>query len=238
MVYCRTQRMDYFISLTGRRLVEDRRRLNTPAAVEFDAWERPEQRAVLGPAAETEAAIKAEAARVKALPEPEQRSLGKKYTEPELLFDALDVLQGQATQIIRASWLKTQRGGRLPKRGDLLPKGAIISVAELRAIFAASSVQYNTLPVISLSHFWRTKAHPDPDGETLELVISALEQRWGEFTEKRVKDLGILIDWCGLYQAPRTDTQAEVFGAALKAINQWSVGVLSVGAFEDHFVCE
>ena len=51
-------------------------------------------------------------------------------------------------------------------------------------------------------------------------VIDALEANWSRFEAKGVSDLGILIDWCGLYQAPRDDEQQRVFGAALKAINQ------------------
>ena len=76
------------------------------------------------------------------------------------------------------------------------------------------------LPVIALSHYWRTKEHPDPDGETAGLVIDALNQRWDDFEKKGVTDLGILIDWCGLYQAPRTEEQTPIFAEALKAINQ------------------
>ena len=52
------------------------------------------------------------------------------------------------------------------------------------------------------------------------LVIAALEANWSRFEAKGVSDLGILIDWCGLYQAPRDNKQQRVFGAALKAINQ------------------
>ena len=52
------------------------------------------------------------------------------------------------------------------------------------------------------------------------LVIDALEAHWADFENKGVTDLGILIDWCGLYQAPRTKEQTPIFAAALKAINQ------------------
>ena len=51
-------------------------------------------------------------------------------------------------------------------------------------------------------------------------MIDALEANWSRFEAKGVSDLGILIDWCGLYQAPRDDEQQRVFGAALNAINQ------------------
>ena len=170
---------------------------------------------------DTTAAIDAELARVKALPEQERAAIGKKYTDPEALFAALEAGGGNATLILRASWVKTQRGGRLPKRGDPLPPEATITVTELRDIAKASTCTFGALPVIALSHFWRTKEHPDPDGETMELVVSALEEQWKDFQAKRVTDLGIVIDWCALWQAPRTSEQAIVFGTGLKGINQW-----------------
>ena len=52
------------------------------------------------------------------------------------------------------------------------------------------------------------------------LVIDALEAHWADFEKKGVTDVGILIDWCGLYQAPRTEEQTPIFAQALKAINQ------------------
>ena len=167
----------------------------------------------------THAAISAEVARVQALSDGERNEIGKRYTDPEELFLALEAGGGNATLILRASWVMKQRGGRLPKRGDTLPPEATITVAELRAIAKASKCEHGALPVIALSHFWRTKEHPDPDGETLELVVSALEQRWEEFTRKGVTDLGLIIDWCALWQAPRTPEQAAIFSFGLKGIN-------------------
>ena len=68
--------------------------------------------------------------------------------------------------------------------------------------------------------YWRTKEHPDPDGETLELVISSLEQRWEDFTDVGVTDLGLIVDWCALWQAPReTPEIVAAFVAGLKGIN-------------------
>ena len=76
--------------------------------------------------------------------------------------------------------------------------------------------------MIALSHFWRTKEHPDPDGETLKLVVSSLEKEWPAFKKKGVTDLGIIVDWCALWQAPRTPERAIVFKSGLKGINQVS----------------
>ena len=168
---------------------------------------------------DTRAAIEAEVARIVALPEEERSTIGSRYNAPEELFLALEA--GDATLTLRASWLKTQRGGRFPKRGDPLLPEATITVDELRAIHKASKCEYGALPVIALSHFWRTKEHPDPDGETLELVIESLERQWEEFQSKGVTDLGIIVDWCALWQTPRTPEQDVAFKAGLKGINQW-----------------
>ena len=184
-------------------------------------WMLSKSSATASPAAATRLAIEAEVARVRALPDAEREAIGKKYYEAEELFSALEAGDGQGTLMLRASWVKKQRGGRLPKRGDPLPPEATITVRELRDIHKASKCLYGALPVIALSHFWRTKENPDPDGETLELVIDALEKRWEMWQYKNVTDLALLVDWCALYQAPRTPEQAVFFGAGLKGINQW-----------------
>ena len=106
------------------------------------------------------------------LPPAELEKLGTKYTDPEALWEALGALDGKATLILRGSWVKKQRGGRLPKRGDQLPSEALITVQELREIHAKAKEHpqgpmYGALPAIALSHYWRTKEHPDPDGVTL-----------------------------------------------------------------------
>ena len=133
-----------------------------------------------GTPTDTQEAIRAEVDRVRQLPPAELAKLGTKYTDPEALWEALGALDGKATLILRGSWVKKQRGGRLPKRGDKLPPEALITVQELREIHAKAlalpesweaqggpSRPEKALPAIALSHYWRTKEHPDPDGVTL-----------------------------------------------------------------------
>ena len=47
------------------------------------------------------------------------------------------------------------------------------------------------LPFITLAQFWKADEHPDPEEEVLQGVISYLQARWEEFTER---DVGIFID--------------------------------------------
>ena len=197
-----------------------------PSSINFGSPPAPQSQIASNqtPQVDTSATIEAEAGRIAALPEGERSVVGKRYNDPEELFRALEAGgagAGGATLMLRASWLKTQRGGRLPKRGDPLPPEATITVGELRAIHKASKCEHGALPLITLSHFWRTKEHPDPDGETLELIVESLERRWAEFQEKGVTDLGIIVDWCALWQSPRTPEQDVAFKAGLKSINQW-----------------
>ena len=51
--------------------------------------------------------------------------------------------------------------------------------------------------------------------------MSALNERWREFEAQGVTDVAIIIDWCALYQAPRTEAQVVIFLSGLKGINQW-----------------
>ena len=67
-----------------------------------------------GTPADTQEAIRTEIARVRQLPPAELAKLGTKYTDPEALWEALGALNGKATHILRATWVKKQRGGRLP----------------------------------------------------------------------------------------------------------------------------
>ena len=103
-----------------------------------------------GTPVDTQQAILAELRRMRLLDPDEYARLGSKYVDAGELWQALHALDGTATLMLRASWVKTQRGGRLPKRGSLLPPEAFITVQELREIHAKSSAKH-ALPVIALS---------------------------------------------------------------------------------------
>lgn len=158
------------------------------------------------PTAASEAAIAYEVARVQAMPAAERHTFGSRFTDPEAVWSALEEDGGEHTKLVRASWLIAQRGGRLFKRpgrgrrapAEWLPEEAYISPAELREIHRRSHRNVDgtggpasALPLIALSHYWRTLPEPDPRGVTLDLVISALEAWGGEFAKHSVSDLGI-----------------------------------------------
>lgn len=135
-------------------------------------------------AAETAAAINAALARGGA-------SETTKYDDPMAIFEALE---GDATQLLRGSWVRdAPEGTVLGKRGELPPE-ALITVAELREIYAKSEVYFKSLPFIAISHYWRTKTHPDPKGETLALVAKSLKAQWHHFESSGVTNVGIFFE--------------------------------------------
>jgi len=167
---------------------------------------------------ESKAAIAQERLRVQSLERRECVDLGRKYSDAEAVFEALD---SDGTVLLRASWLRERSCQLLPKRGDDLPVGALIGAAELRSIYGKHKGRTKALPLLVISHFWRSKAHPDPDGETLRFLTQALDERWPEFQRQGIVDLGVFIDWSSLHQHPRTQEQEESFKRALVNINLW-----------------
>ena len=53
-----------------------------------------------------------------------------------------------------------QRGKPLPKRP--LPREGIIGVGELRRIHSLSDASHGGVPVVAVSHVWRTRRHQTP----------------------------------------------------------------------------
>ena len=174
--------------------------------------------------AETRAAIRETVEKIRNETEEErvEREAGyAKYVEAQGLLDALE---GGDTVLISARWLLNQeRGYVLPKRGELPPE-AIISADELRRSYEGRDMTFaeKFFPIIAVSHCWRTKAHPDPEGKTTRMLQAQLETKWELFTGRRkFSDVGIFFDWCSLWQTPRTPEQQECFDRALRAINHW-----------------
>ena len=144
-----------------------------------------------------------------------------KYDDPEAIFKALE---DGSTQLVRGTWVRDAPPGAVLKKRGEMPEEALIGVAELRDIYQKSkghSLKHRSLPFIALSHYWRTKTHPDPEGETLAQLSKALKRQWHEYQSKGVTDVGVFIDWSSLYQEPRSQEQLAIFKTSLGAINLW-----------------
>ena len=128
------------------------------------------------------------------------------------------------------------------------PEEAFISLVELKAMYDKSDNHGGGdhgpkyVPVIALSHFWRTKAHPDPEGVTLAFIGKALEEHmphyakcgkgFGACGSVGYEDMGLFIDWCSLFQEPRdTPAMLSAFKGSLAHINIWYASLLTTVYF-------
>lgn len=159
--------------------------------------------------AESDAAIQEE---VKQL----HRISMSRYTDPDSIWSALEE-DLNSIVLLRASWLRQQSS--FQKRP--LPPRAMIDIVELKSIYQTMGKepgQSNPLPIIAISHFWRTREHPDPEGETFRLVVETLNDYWSMFN---TEDMGIFIDYCSLYQQPRSDAMQVAFEKSLETMSLW-----------------
>ena len=81
-----------------------------------------------------------------------------------------------------------------------------------------------------ISYAWLSKEHPDPDLfhlRRLVRILRELKSAQSEMTGDRVDELGVIIDFCALWQNhgpdkkrdTRTKDQVQQFKAGLKQIN-------------------
>ena len=116
----------------------------------------------------------------------------------------------------------------LPCRQELEEKypEAVMPIEELRSLVeafratleqtsAAKANDVDGVPVVVVSHVWRTESHPDPDGTTLQAVAKQLAQQLPTYQAWGCSDVGVLFDWCSLYQDTteyrRSPSQVESF---------------------------
>jgi len=136
--------------------------------------------------------------------------------------------------LLRGPWLVEQMhaGKLLPKRQELPPEAGY-----------HGSLSERDVRIVAVSYPWCTKDHPDPEGFHLKKLGSVLEywikdkqyvfMKDGE-PDGRVggrcvymlalgkeQEVAVFLDWCSLYQAPRSEEQQASFERALKNINVW-----------------
>jgi len=105
----------------------------------------------------------------------------------------------------------------LPRRQDL-PKSAIWDPGVLIPRLARP---YRRIKIVALSYSWLTQDHPDPLGQHLDLLVRAIKQWMAYFTVEFSWELAFFIDWCSLYQEPRTLEEDESFNRALRSVHVW-----------------
>uniref|UniRef100_A0A7S0AYJ7 Uncharacterized protein n=1 Tax=Pyrodinium bahamense TaxID=73915 RepID=A0A7S0AYJ7_9DINO len=76
------------------------------------------------------------------------------------------------------------------------------------------------LPLVSVSYCWLSKKHPDPQGKQLQVLASHLAALVQYLTEEHgnrgFQDCGVFVDWCSLYQRPRSPEETKSFVRGLR----------------------
>ena len=133
------------------------------------------------------------------------------YDQLDMLFtqgvvgldDSADIRLLDAVHVIETA----RAGGRFQKRQDL-PSSA----------FLTERPTY----IIALSYAWLTKGDPDPDGWHIGIVGPLLDLFVRSATaanDGAAVSVGFFIDFCCLWQAPRTEAQQASFDRGLGNVN-------------------
>lgn len=109
-------------------------------------------------------------------------------------------------------------GGRLTRRQDL-PNGAFIGLRQLRQM--GKGYMKTDLRILCVSHMWLRPDHPDPRGDSLQLLANALET----FVLDRFDGgtWAVFLDYCSLPQCgplgeARTSTESALLARGLHSL--------------------
>lgn len=147
----------------------------------------------------------------KAKPKPEQAIPRLEYYNgTDSIWEALD---RDYTILLKGSWIMEQsrRPGKVLDSRKHLPEEAFWQKKDMFA--PSGNLNRN---ILSVSHAWRTRTHPDPDGRLLRKlgeVLRPLKEVFG--------DMAIFIDWCSLFQEPRTEEEEDIYQKSLKDAPTW-----------------
>lgn len=124
----------------------------------------------------------------------------------------LTLLEEEEVVLIKGSWLLERRRAHrfepLPCRQDLPPE-ALVDVGQLRRVAArlVPNCHHGILPIVSISHCWLDRNHPDPHGLLLEELAPAIEAylaqaaSWaGCIAELSNFEGAFFFAWCSIYQ--------------------------------------
>ena len=129
-----------------------------------------------------------------------------------------------AVALVDAKWLcaEAQRDGAVLRHRQELPADAFIAVDALKAATIA-----DTLPIIVVSAAWLHPSHPDPLGDNLCVITSALRH----YVEGAINQWGVAWDWLSLHQHP-DEANGELRSAEEERL--YREGLLAVGVLAAH----
>mmetsp|Transcript_39430 Transcript_39430/g.91449 ORF Transcript_39430/g.91449 Transcript_39430/m.91449 type:complete len:530 (+) Transcript_39430:70-1659(+) len=128
--------------------------------------------------------------------------------------------------VVRASYFTEclQRGVPFQSRAKI-PTQAFIRGPEVVDLWD----EYGYAFLVVVSHPWLSKQHPDPNSFHLPRLVRALEafkkyhdsESWRGEKRSRMLELGggVILDFCSLWQAPRTRRQEQLFKEGLRVVN-------------------
>mmetsp|Transcript_140643 Transcript_140643/g.262391 ORF Transcript_140643/g.262391 Transcript_140643/m.262391 type:complete len:633 (+) Transcript_140643:165-2063(+) len=146
-----------------------------------------------------------------------ERSLPEQAIHKLEYFSAIEsireALVGEKTVLLKSSWLieAANRPEFVLESRKNLPPEAFWAQKEMFSVTGALKPC-----LLSVSHAWQTPTHPDPDGRLLRKlgeVLKPLKEVYG--------DSAIFLDWCSLYQEPRTEEEEEMYQESLKVVHTW-----------------
>ena len=138
-------------------------------------------------------------------------------------------LGGAPIRLVDARYLikLAQEGGRLVRRQDL-PETAFVPLGTVRRLGLGTS---NSLRLVAVSHAWLTPLHPDPRGDSLRLLATALELLLRHLDNEgdepdELRTYGVMLDFCSAVQKgaagePRSAQEGALFTRALTQMGDW-----------------
>jgi hypothetical protein len=132
---------------------------------------------------------------------------------------------GQApVRLVDAAYLvklASKKSSVLERRQDM-PEHAFLSLEELKQLPKG----WAGLRVLAVSHAWLHPHHPDPRGETLQLLARVLGEYIKGWGKAPAGKYGVFLDYCSICQKgahgeERTPAEAELFRTALGSMSEW-----------------
>eukprot|EP00928_Gymnodinium_smaydae_P034133 TRINITY_DN24268_c0_g1_i1.p1 TRINITY_DN24268_c0_g1~~TRINITY_DN24268_c0_g1_i1.p1 ORF type:complete len:513 (+),score=82.96 TRINITY_DN24268_c0_g1_i1:311-1849(+) len=153
-------------------------------------------------------------------------ALWSKYVVVSYLWRPLSVQfrrKAPAVVLLKGTWLAelAERGGRLPRRQDL-PDEAVWRVADLQRGFDEYDHRARSCrppKIVAVSHPWLRREHPDPHGDQVKQLLPLIKSRLRDLGPG--SELAVFLDYCSLFQEPRTATEEELYLESMRDIGLW-----------------
>jgi len=151
-------------------------------------------------------------------------------SEPKELVEApfeswegiLDLLESGSIALVRGSWLQANaRVGRaMPSRQEI--PDAAAAAAAAAAFWRPDDLR--SAPrrphVIAVSYAWLSEGHADPEGRHFRYLSDLLSSYSDHINRAEGEcQLAVYLDWCSMYQEPRSSDQQRSYEAALSSID-------------------